>query len=79
MNYDFRDRVSDIACPTLIVWGGDDRVVPVSSAEEYHRLIDRSRLDVFDDTGHMAMLERPARFNAALEAFLAEEISPDAD
>jgi pimeloyl-ACP methyl ester carboxylesterase len=71
--------VSDIACPTLIVWGSDDRVVPVSSAEEYHRLIDRSRLDVFGDTGHMAMLERPARFNAALEAFLAEEISPDAD
>jgi pimeloyl-ACP methyl ester carboxylesterase len=79
MNYDYRDRVSDIACPTLIVWGRNDRVVPVSSAEEYHRLIDGSRVDVFDDTGHMAMLERPARFNAALEAFLDEEISPDAD
>lgn len=79
MNYDYRDRVSDIACPTLIVWGRNDRVVPVSSAEEYHRLIDGSRVDVFEDTGHMAMLERPARFNAALEAFLAEEISPDAD
>jgi pimeloyl-ACP methyl ester carboxylesterase len=72
MDYDYRDRVSEIACPTLIVWGRNDRVVPVSSADEYHRLIDDSRLDVFDDTGHVAMLERPARFNAALEAFLAE-------
>ncbi len=79
MNYDYRDRVSEIACPTLIVWGRNDRVVPVSSAEEYHRLIDRSRVDVFEDTGHVAMLERPARFNAALEAFLAEETSPVAN
>jgi len=79
MNYDYRDRVSEIACPTLIVWGRNDRVVPVSSAEEYHRLIDRSRVDVFEDTGHVAMLERPARFNATLEAFLAEEISPAAE
>jgi pimeloyl-ACP methyl ester carboxylesterase len=30
---------------------------------------------VFDDTGHLAMLERPTRFNTMLEAFLAEEIS----
>jgi pimeloyl-ACP methyl ester carboxylesterase len=73
MDYDYRDRVSEIACPTLIVWGRNDRVVPVSSAEEYHRLIERSRVDVFDDTGHMPMLERPARFNTALDAFLREE------
>jgi pimeloyl-ACP methyl ester carboxylesterase len=79
MSYDYRERVSEIACPTLIVWGGKDRVVPVSSAEEYHRLIERSRLDVFDDTGHVPMLERPARFNAALEGFLAEEISAGAE
>jgi pimeloyl-ACP methyl ester carboxylesterase len=79
MNYDYRDRVSDIGCPTLVVWGRNDRVVPVDSAEEYHELIERSRVDVFDDTGHVAMLERPARFNATLETFLAEEISPDAE
>ena len=72
MNYDYRDRVSEIVCPTLIVWGRNDRVVPVSSAEEYHRLIERSRVDLFDDTGHVAMLERPSRFNTALETFLDE-------
>jgi pimeloyl-ACP methyl ester carboxylesterase len=73
MDYDYRDRVGEIACPTLIVWGRNDRVVPVSSAEEYHRLIERSRVDVFDDTGHVPMLERPTRFNTALDAFLREE------
>jgi proline-specific peptidase len=79
MDYDYRDRVSEIACPTLVVWGRNDRVVPVSSADEYHQLIEGSRVDVFEDTGHVAMVERPARFNAALEAFLAEKISPDAE
>jgi pimeloyl-ACP methyl ester carboxylesterase len=73
MDYDYRDRVRDIGCPTLIVWGRNDRVVPFSSAGEYHELIADSRLEVFDDTGHVPMVERPARFNAVLEGFLAEE------
>jgi len=73
MNYDYRERVGDIECPTLIVWGRNDRVVPASSAEEYHRLIDRSRVEVFDDTGHVPMVERPDRFNSLLEEFLAED------
>jgi proline-specific peptidase len=75
MDYDFRDRVQDIGCPTLIVWGRQDRVVPYDSAEEYHRLIDESRLVVFDDTGHVPMVERPARFNAVVESFLTEDRS----
>jgi pimeloyl-ACP methyl ester carboxylesterase len=72
MSYDFRGRVGEIACPTLIVWGRRDRVVPFDSAAEYHGLIEHSRLVVFDDTGHVPMVERPARFNAAVEAFLTE-------
>jgi pimeloyl-ACP methyl ester carboxylesterase len=72
MDYDYRDRVSEIACPTLIVWGRNDRVVPFSSADEYHQVIEGSRVAAFDDTGHVPMVERPARFNATLEEFLAE-------
>jgi pimeloyl-ACP methyl ester carboxylesterase len=72
MTYDFRDRVQDIGCPTLIVWGKRDRVVPVEGADEYESLIPGARKVVFDDTGHVPMLERPARFNAVLDEFLAE-------
>jgi len=70
MHYDFRDRVGEIACPTLIVWGADDRVVPVDAADAYERAIPRSRKVVFPDTGHVPMLERPAAFNALLDEFL---------
>ncbi len=71
--YDFRDRVPDIACPTLIVWGDRDLLVPTSCGEEYERAIPDARRVVYDGTGHLPMLERPARFNADLAAFLEED------
>lgn len=71
-SYDFRHRLGDIACPTLIVWGDRDRIVSVKCAPEYQRLIPDAKLMIYDDTGHLPMTERPARFNADLEAFLAE-------
>jgi pimeloyl-ACP methyl ester carboxylesterase len=72
MEYDFSERIPEIACPTLIVWGRDDEIVPVADAFEYEALIPNVRTVIFDDTGHVPMLERPARFNQVLEEFLAE-------
>jgi pimeloyl-ACP methyl ester carboxylesterase len=71
MNYDFRDRVGGISCPTLIVWGADDRIVPVEAADAYERAIPGARKVVLPDTGHVPMVERPAAFNALLDEFLA--------
>ena len=71
--YDFRDRVPDIACPTLIVWGDRDLLVPTSCGEEYERAIPDARRVVYAGTGHLPMLERPARFNADLAAFMDED------
>jgi pimeloyl-ACP methyl ester carboxylesterase len=72
-SYPIRDRLPQIACPTLIVWGAEDHLVPVRDADEFARLIPNSRKVVWRQTGHMAMLERPAAFNRLLAAFLAEE------
>jgi pimeloyl-ACP methyl ester carboxylesterase len=77
--YDFRDRLSEIACPTLIVWGDKDRIVPPSSADDFARLIPDSRKVVFEDTGHVPMMERPERFNRLIEDFLDEEPGEDVD
>lgn len=70
VGYDSRDRLSEIEVPTLIVWGFNDRIVPVQSALSYHRRIRGSQLEIFERTGHVPMLERPARFNRVLEEFL---------
>lgn len=75
VGYDTRQRLTEIEVPTLIVWGLSDRIVPVEAALGYHRLIPRSRLEIFERTGHVPMLERPARFNALLDEFL--ELEPE--
>ncbi len=72
LDYDFRDRLPEIACPTLIVWGDSDRLINVRDADVFAELIPGSRKVIFEDTGHMAMLERPAAFNALLASFLEE-------
>jgi pimeloyl-ACP methyl ester carboxylesterase len=79
LGYSFRDRLPEIAIPTLIVWGRNDVLIPVEDAYEFQRLIgENSRVIVFDDTGHLAMVERPTRFNALLADFIAERESSSA-
>jgi pimeloyl-ACP methyl ester carboxylesterase len=70
-DYDYSDRLPEISCPTLIVWGADDEIIPVADAHEYERMIPGARKVIFEDTGHLPMLERPARFNRLLERFLS--------
>jgi pimeloyl-ACP methyl ester carboxylesterase len=72
MGYDTRERLPEIEIPTMVVWGFNDRLTPVRAALNYRRRIPGSRLEIFDRTGHVPQLERPARFNALLEEFLGE-------
>ncbi len=72
LDYDVRERLGQIACPTLIVWGERDRLISVRDADVFAELIPNSRKVVFADTGHVAMLERPDAFNALLDGFLRE-------
>jgi pimeloyl-ACP methyl ester carboxylesterase len=70
-DHDIEDRLGDLRCPTLLYWGQEDRLVPVRDAGRFAALIPGARVVRLDDTGHMAMLERPGRFNADVTAFLA--------
>jgi pimeloyl-ACP methyl ester carboxylesterase len=70
--YDTRDRLPEIEIPTMVVWGLKDQVVPVEAAIGYNRLIPDSRLELFERTGHLPQMERPARFNALLDNFLTD-------
>jgi pimeloyl-ACP methyl ester carboxylesterase len=78
-DYPIRERLTDIAAPTLIVWGADDRLVPVRDADTFEELIPDARKVVFADTGHVAMLERPERFNRLLLDFMAEKPGDEVD
>ncbi len=60
------------ALPLLIIWGARDPIIPVAHAEEAHRALPNSRLEIFEGAGHLPQLEESGRFVAALERFLAE-------
>jgi pimeloyl-ACP methyl ester carboxylesterase len=74
LSYDFRDRLPEIRQPTLIVWGDHDAMIGVKDADEYERLIPDSRKLIMEDTGHMAMIERPVAFNDLLMEFLHGQV-----
>jgi pimeloyl-ACP methyl ester carboxylesterase len=76
IDYPISERLPEIACPTLIVWGDEDKVIPVGDAGVFEELIPNSRKVIFEGTGHMAMLERPVAFNELLSEFMAEEPEP---
>ncbi len=59
-----------VGIPTLIVWGREDRIVPLECGELYHAAIAGSHLAVIDRCGHFPQFERPEEFNSALLEFL---------
>jgi pimeloyl-ACP methyl ester carboxylesterase len=78
LGYSFRDHLKGIEVPVLVVWGRNDMLVPSSDAREFVELIgDNARRVMFEDTGHLSMVERPSRFNRMLAGFLAEEREPE--
>ncbi len=70
-DFDLAPRLPLISCPTLVVWGTKDRLVTVRDAARFADAIPNARKVIYEDTGHMAMLERPDEFNALLRGFMA--------
>ena len=68
--HDTYDRLPQIACPTLIVTGDGDRVIPGASSDALHERIRGSRREVVPGAGHLFFLERPEETLRLLEDFL---------
>ena len=63
--------------PTLLVWGQDDRLVPLSASRRLLRDVPQARLAVFQRCGHLPMLEQASQFNHVVGEFLrAVEAAP---
>ena len=65
------ERLHELAVPTLILHGAEDKYVPVSWARRAHTLIADPELHVFPRCGHWLTLERSGEFNRAVLEFLA--------
>jgi pimeloyl-ACP methyl ester carboxylesterase len=55
--------LAELDIPTLLVWGRHDRSVPLESGMTMHRILVGSRLEVFDDAGHLPNFDQADRFN----------------
>jgi len=67
----FAQRIPELKLPTLIIWGGKDRLISPVNAERFHREIAGSKLVMFDDLGHAPEEEDPARTVEAVKKFLS--------
>ncbi len=63
-------KVEGVRAPTLILWGGQDRIIRPATAQRFAADIPGSQVLVFDDLGHVPHEEDPARTVAAVQAFL---------
>ena len=68
--HDTYDRLPVIDCPTLILTGDKDRVIPPASSDVLHERIPDSRLEVIAGAGHLFFLERPEESLRLLQGFL---------
>ena len=62
--------LQDVQAPTLVVWGREDKLIPLPRAEAYVPQLPDARLVVLDGCGHMALEECPERLLAAVLPFL---------
>ena len=71
--------LGEVTQPVQLVWGREDRLVPVGQSRRYLAELPHARLAVLEHCGHVPMLERPSEFVEAVEGFLpAAEAAPRA-
>jgi pimeloyl-ACP methyl ester carboxylesterase len=67
----FLPRVTN---PTLVVWGREDRIVPVVCGEQYRRLLPNATLKVLEGCGHLPPIEQPDVYAKLVSDFLGGSI-----
>lgn len=65
------DNLHTISAPALIVWGRQDRILPLAHAHAAKERIPNAQLRILDSCGHLPQVECPEAFNALVSKFLA--------
>ena len=67
---DLRPQLHKIAVPTLVIVGRHDFITNVAMAEEMVRHIPQARLEIFEDSGHYALVEESEKFYRVIKEFV---------
>ncbi len=66
----FNDRLAEIHVPTLVVWGTHDRLLHVTCADVLKAGLPKNHCVIFEETGHVPMMERPKESAAEHQEFV---------
>lgn len=66
-------RIREIRIPTLILWGAEDRLIPIENAYRFHADLPNDTLVVIPDAGHVPMEEDPHATVTAIQQFLRKK------
>jgi len=69
---DLRPRLKDVRVPTLIIVGRQDFITTPAMAQEMARHLPQARLEVFEESGHFAVIEEPEKFYQVVKRFVQE-------
>jgi pimeloyl-ACP methyl ester carboxylesterase len=70
-DFPIEQDLSRISAPVLIIWGAQDALIPLAAGIKMNKLIKDSKLVVFDNCGHLAQEEMPARTVSEMISFIA--------
>jgi pimeloyl-ACP methyl ester carboxylesterase len=59
-----------VRTPALVVWGDNDKVVPITAGERYAELLPRARLEIVQGAGHCVEMEQPEAVAALVRPFI---------
>ena len=76
IEHDFSPAIRQLAAPTTLIWGREDRVAPLRTGQLLAERLPDARLHVLDGVGHVPMNEQPARFMPLLLQALVDPLAP---
>ena len=65
-------RLHRVQCPTLLLWGAHDRLVPPAFGAEYHKHLPHAQMKLIPDCGHLPMFEKEQEFVETVARFCKE-------
>ncbi len=69
-DHDLSDKIDVIKCPTLIIAGSEDILIPPKHSRLLHNKIERSEYYIIENCGHVPSIEKPEEFNEIVLNFL---------
>ncbi|MHB0955225.1 MAG: alpha/beta fold hydrolase [Pirellulaceae bacterium] len=66
------EKLSHITCPVLVIWGENDKLIPLEQADHLASGVPRGQKVILAGAGHAAYMEQPAQFHAVVLNFLQQ-------